>query len=144
MLAALEAAKAAEQTDRDSRLAPTGELLPRQVDGERCRFPSCTRTLHLHAHHVRFWRNGGSADLSNLVLICSRHHTLIHAEGYQLVLTPDRTLTVQDRHDIPVPHHPALPAQAPSSRDIAPYTSGRQGDRFDLGYVVMVMAQQTC
>ena len=101
------------------------------------------RTRNLHAHHVRFWRDGGSTDLSNLVLVCSRHHTQIHAEGYQLVLSPDRTLTVRTADDIPVPHHPARPAQAPSSADIAPFTSGWRGDRFDLGYVVMVMAAQT-
>ena len=129
---------------RSRTVSPALRELLGQVDGERCRFPSCTRTAHRHAHHVRFWRHGGSTDLSNLVLICSRHHTLIHAEGYQVVLSPDRTLTVRNRHDIPVPHHPARTAQAPSSTDIAPFTSGWQGDRFDLGYVVMVMAQQTC
>ncbi len=29
------------------------------LDGERCRFPGCTRRKKLHAHHVRFWRDGG-------------------------------------------------------------------------------------
>ncbi len=111
------------------------------VDGERCRFPSCTRTASLHAHHVRFWRDGGQTDLSNLVLVCSRHHTLIHTEGYQLVLSPDRTLTVRTSDDIPVPHHPTRPDAAPNSEDIAPFESGWQGDPFDLGYIVMIMAQ---
>ena len=128
---------------RDRLVHPALRELLGQVDGERCRFPSCTHTRHLHAHHVWFWRDGGSTDLSNLVLVCSRHHTQIHAEGYQLVLSPDRTLTVRTADDIPVPHHPARPAQAPSSADIAPFTSGWRGDRFDLGYVVMVMAAQT-
>ena len=59
------------------------------------------------------------------------------------MLSPDRTLTVRDRHDIPVPHHPVRPAEPPSSMNIEPFTSGWQGDRLDLGYVVMVMAQQT-
>ena len=81
--------------------------------------------------------------LCNLVLVCSGHHRLIHTQGYQLVLSTDRTLSVRDRHDIPVPHHPLRQREAPSNADIAPYTSDWQGDQFDLDYVVMVMAQQS-
>ena len=128
---------------QDRLVTPALRELLGQVDGERCRFPSCDRTRHLHAHHVRFWRQGGPTDLANLVLICSRHHRLIHTEGYQLVLSTDRTLTVRTAADIPVPHHPDQQHEAPSKADIAPYTSDWQGDRFDLDYVVMVMAQQS-
>ncbi len=128
---------------RSRTVSPALRELLGQIDGERCRFPSCTRTACLHAHHVRFWRDGGLTDLANLVLVCSRHHTLIHTDGFQLVLSPDRTLTVRDRHDIPVPHHPVRPVEAPSTRDVAPFTSGWQGDRLDVAYVVMVMANLT-
>ena len=128
---------------RSRTVSPALRELLGHVDGERCRFPSCTRTTNLHAHHVRFWRDGGLTDLANLVLVCSRHHTLIHTDGYQLVLSPDRTLTVRDRHDIPIPHHPTRPVEAPSNQQLPPFASGWQGDPFDLGYVVMVMSQQT-
>ena len=129
---------------RSRTVSPALRELLGQIDGERCRFPSCTRTAHLHAHHVRFWRDGGDTDLANLVLVCSRHHTLIHQDGYQLVLSLDRTLTVRTAADIPVPRRPA-----PADGKVAdlpltdPFTSGWQGDRLDLGYVVMVMSQQT-
>ena len=131
---------------RDSRLvSPALRELLGQLDGERCRFPSCDRSTHLHAHHVLFWAAGGGTDLHNLVLVCARHHTLIHTGGFQLVLSPDRTLTVRTAGDIPVPHHPELPQQPAQDLDqsVEPFTSGWQGDRFDLGYVVMVMAQHT-
>jgi hypothetical protein len=82
--------------------------------------------------------------LWNLVLVCSRHHTLIHSEGFQLVLSPDRTLTVRTAADIPVPHHPE---RARGDKDelpgTEPFTSGWQGDRLDLDYVVLVLAQQS-
>jgi hypothetical protein len=37
------------------------------LDGERCRFPGCTRHSRLDAHHVVFWSDGGPTDLANLV-----------------------------------------------------------------------------
>ena len=115
-----------------------------QVDGERCRFPSCTATRNLHAHHVVFWRDGGKTDLANLVLVCSRHHTLIHTMGFQLVLSPDRTLTVRTAGDIPVPHHPPLPHRPASELDpSARFHSEWVNDPFDLGYVVHVMCLQS-
>ena len=116
-----------------------------QLDGERCRFPSCDRTTHLHAHHVVFWRDGGSTDLANLVLVCSRHHTLIHQQGFQLVLSADRALTVRTADDIPVPHLPALPVGDAQDLDcsVAGLVDGYVGDRFDLDYVVQIMAQHS-
>jgi hypothetical protein len=119
-----------------------------QVDGERCRFPGCTRVRNLHAHHVVFWREGGPTDLRNLVLVCSRHHTLIHRDGYQLVLSPDRRLTVRTRDDIPVLHHPGLPWQPAVGLDeherIARHTLPPMwdGDRLDLRHVVWSVLHQ--
>jgi hypothetical protein len=45
----------------------------------RCRFPGCDRSPSwCDAHHIRHWANGGATDLSNLVLLCRRHHRAIH------------------------------------------------------------------
>jgi hypothetical protein len=131
---------------RTARLvSPALRELLGQLDGERCRFPSCTRASKLHAHHVRYWDNGGPTDLANLVLVCSRHHTLIHQHGFQLALTPDRTLTVRTSNDIPIPHHPHVPGQSAEGLEspATPYTSEWANDRFDLGYIVTVMAAHT-
>jgi hypothetical protein len=49
-----------------------------------CRFPGCSTTRHLHAHHVVFWDEGGPTDLANLVLLCGSHHRQIHRPGWQL------------------------------------------------------------
>jgi hypothetical protein len=44
-----------------------------------CRFPGCERPEPwCDAHHVIHWADGGSTALSNLVLLCRRHHRLIH------------------------------------------------------------------
>jgi hypothetical protein len=79
--------------------------------------------------------------LWNLALVCSRHHTLIHAQGFQLVLSPDRTLTVRTVDDIPVPHHPISVARPAEALDdsTAPYHSEGGNNCFDLGVVVSVI-----
>ncbi|WP_249009949.1 HNH endonuclease signature motif containing protein [Conexibacter sp. DBS9H8] len=47
-----------------------------------CRFPGCTHTHFLHAHHIRHWAQGGETAMSNLIHLCSEHHRLVHEGGY--------------------------------------------------------------
>ena len=49
------------------------------------RFPGCG-VRHGQGHHVRHWAHGGPTTLSNLVLLCRRHHRAVHEEGYQVEL----------------------------------------------------------
>lgn len=51
-----------------------------------CRFPGCTHTLWVDAHHVVPWAEGGATKLSNLLLLCRRHHTAVHEGGFRLAL----------------------------------------------------------
>jgi len=117
------------------------------IDGERCRFPGCTRHRRLHAHHVEPWSAGGRTDLANLILVCARHHTLIHAQNFQLTLHPDRTLTVATADGVRVLHHPALPWRPADELDphcdITPTTLPPQAtDQLHLHYAVGVLMQQ--
>ncbi len=60
-----------------------------------CRFPGCDRPIAwCDAHHVHFWRHFGLTELENLVLLCNRHHHLIHRPGWQLKLLPNADLEV--------------------------------------------------
>ena len=130
--------------------SPLRELLG-TLDGERCRFPGCTRHQRLHAHHVRYWSDGGLTDLANLVLVCGRHHTLIHQHSFRLLLHPDRRLDVHTAAGVPVLHHTAQPwgnaaelAQQGQAQHVSAGTlPPDHGDpRIDLGYVVSVLRQQ--
>lgn len=50
----------------------------------RCVFPGCDQTpSRCDAHHLVFRRHGGTNDLANGVLLCRRHHRLVHA-GWHL------------------------------------------------------------
>jgi hypothetical protein len=44
-----------------------------------CSAPGCsTPAQWCDAHHIEHWMDGGSTNLDNLVLLCRRHHTMIH------------------------------------------------------------------
>ena len=43
-------------------------------------------------HHLRHWAQGGPTTLSNLALLCRRHHRAVHEEGYQVEREPDGAL----------------------------------------------------
>jgi hypothetical protein len=49
-----------------------------------CRYPGCTTTRHIDAHHIKHWAHGGETKLSNLISLCRRHHTWLHEGGYRI------------------------------------------------------------
>ena len=57
-----------------------------------CRFPGCGHRRFTQAHHIRWWEQGGTTDLDNLVLVCSFHHTLVHEYGWRLTRDQDGTV----------------------------------------------------
>ena len=59
-----------------------------------CRFPGCNRPVNwTQGHHIRHWRNGGATALANMILLGTRHHTMVHAENWAIKLKPDGTAT---------------------------------------------------
>lgn len=60
-----------------------------------CRFPGCDRPGEwCEGRHIRHWEDGGCTDLSNLVLLCSKHHHRVHMKGWHIKLRPDGALEV--------------------------------------------------
>src|SRR4030095_12748130 len=45
-----------------------------------CRFPGCGVRFG-QGHHIRHWDHGGPTTLSNLTILCRRHHPAVHARG---------------------------------------------------------------
>ena len=61
-----------------------------------CRWPGCDRPASWSAaHHVVHWIHGGTTDLDNLILLCHRHHRMVHEGNWQIVRGDDgRMLTI--------------------------------------------------
>ena len=67
---------------RTARLATPKQLQALWIRDQGCTFPGCSRPPSwCDAHHVWHWCDGGPTDLSNLALLCPRHHTIVHQKG---------------------------------------------------------------
>ena len=57
---------------------------------QHCQWPGCSRTASLcHGHHLKHWIEGGETVLGNLILLCHRHHRMVHEGGWQIVRYED-------------------------------------------------------
>jgi hypothetical protein len=55
-----------------------------------CQYPGCTLARELEAHHILPVARGGRTELANLILLCSRHHKLLHDRHIDTGGTGDR------------------------------------------------------
>jgi hypothetical protein len=63
------------------------------VRDRTCRFPGCDRPhAWCDAHHIVHWADGGPTALLNLVLMCRRHHRMVHQGGFWLELRDGRPI----------------------------------------------------
>jgi len=49
-----------------------------------CVFPGCHCKRYVDGHHIKHWADGGETSLDNLVLLCTRHHRLVHEGGFKI------------------------------------------------------------
>jgi HNH endonuclease len=75
-----------------------------------CRFPDCDNHQWVDAHHIIHWADGGETSLDNLVLLCRRHHRLVHEGGFSVERLPSEEIVFRDprgrrlRNSSPAPH----------------------------------------
>jgi Domain of unknown function (DUF222)/HNH endonuclease len=117
-----------------------------------CRFPGCGLPF-TQGHHVRHWAQGGPTTLSNLALLCRRHHRAVHEGGYECERGPDGALRFRRPDglllpDVPTP--PRLdtdPVQSLRARheaaglrlDAHTTTPGWLGERLNVAYAISVL-----
>jgi uncharacterized protein DUF222/HNH endonuclease len=117
-----------------------------------CRFPGCGVRFG-QGHHIRHWAQGGPTTLSNLAMVCRRHHRAVHEEGYQVERQPDGELQFRRPNGWVIPEVPPSPdlAEDPAAairarnereglalhaRTAMP---GWLGERLDVGYAIDVL-----
>lgn len=82
---ALDAAGAVLAQGRSTRLANRAQRRALVARDRGCVVPGCSAApRRCDAHHVVWWRHGGRTDIDNLVLLCQRHHTEVHAGLWRL------------------------------------------------------------
>ena len=70
---------------RRSRLIPKSvERAVRARDNNGCVFPGCSNRRFLDCHHIEHWAHGGETGVDNLMLLCTKHHTLVHEGGFRI------------------------------------------------------------
>ncbi|MFT7564697.1 MAG: hypothetical protein ACI8ZT_002354, partial [Bacteroidia bacterium] len=88
---------------RKSRTIPPSIRRALQRRDGGCRFPGCTCSRFVDAHHIQHWADGGTTGMDNLVLLCRHHHRLVHEGGFGVLTGPDNSIkfTAPDRQIIP-------------------------------------------
>ena len=117
-----------------------------------CRFPGCGVRFG-QGHHIRHWAQGGPTTLSNLAMLCRRHHRAVHEEGYRVERRPDGDMQFRYPNGwlIPgvpppadVPADPAHVIRAQNQADglalhARTATPLWLGERLDVGYAIAVL-----
>ena len=111
-----------------------------RVRDRGCRFPGCTCTRYVDAHHVVHWAHGGATKLGNLVLMCRFHHRLVHEGGYAVRVHGDGfEFTAPGGRTLPdAPTTPAARGLPP--RPARRAAAGHVGP-WDLGWTVRGLLQ---
>jgi hypothetical protein len=117
-----------------------------------CRFPGCGVRFG-QGHHIRHWAQGGPTTLSNLTMLCRRHHRAVHEGGCHVERAPDGELRFRRPDGRPFPEVPpplsvpADPAQVLRARNEAnglhlharTALPGWLGERLNVGYAIDVL-----
>jgi len=74
---------------RARRLVTPGIWTALVFRDRHCAFPGCRRKpIACDAHHIVAWADGGPTSLGNLVMLCRKHHTLMHETPWQVRVNP--------------------------------------------------------
>ena len=85
------------EDDRGERAAHTIPPVTRRKvmtrDEGRCRVPGCRAARNLDVHHIVHRAHGGGHQTSNLAVLCSGHHRLLHDGAITVTGDANRELT---------------------------------------------------
>lgn len=94
---------------RKTRSIPPAMRRALRIRDGGCKFPGCTHDKFVDGHHIRHWADGGATNLDNLVLLCRRHHHLVHEGGFTCEKTNGGEILFQDEQRARLPEWTAMP-----------------------------------
>jgi len=94
---------------RKTRAVPPAMRRALQARDAGCRFPGCSHRRFVDAHHIEHWADGGKTSIDNLVLLCRRHHRLVHEGGFGLEKIADGRIRFTRPDGRVIDDHPGLP-----------------------------------
>ena len=99
---------------RARRTAPPATLRALRIRDEGCVWPGCERSASwTTAHHVLEWvAKHGKTDTPNMVLLCYRHHWLVHEGGWQIARTDEGVIKLPPQRGFVSPAEAAWGARA--------------------------------
>ncbi|MFK7964058.1 MAG: DUF222 domain-containing protein [Burkholderiaceae bacterium] len=119
-----------------------------------CRFPGCTQTRHVDAHHIIHWADGGPTNLDNLISLCRKHHTWVHEANFKVDVSAEGLIEFRNRYGVKLKSNEqrrfsggvmALIEQNQTlGLDITAKTSepSWDGKRVDYDHIMRVLGQQ--
>lgn len=121
---------------RRSRAAPAPIRRALEVRDGGCRYPGCEQRRFTDTHHIKHWAAGGETSVKNMVLLCRRHHTLVHEGGHSVQLTEAGNIGFRDTFGYTIEAAPPLPRpRATPSAPAKPILTGT-GEKMDLALCV--------
>ena len=94
---------------RDERTATQAQRRALLIRDAGCVFPGCDRPPGwCQAHHIVWWEHGGTTDLTNLCLLCHRHHVAVHKGLFTITRDQQGQLVFTHANGVVVEHDPIL------------------------------------
>jgi len=138
---------------RKSRSIPPAIRRALQRRDGGCRFPGCTNTHFVDAHHIQHWSDGGETAMENLLLLCRHHHRLVHEGGFGIRTSTEGVIEFSNPAGEVIPTGPARNSRgnawslfehhSESGIQITPKTAQSQwlGEKMDDDMAIQVMLQ---
>ena len=111
---------------RNKRLFTERQRIGMTVRDGGCLFPSCDRPpSYCEAHHIDQWhRDNGKTDIADGVLLCRRHHLLLHNNHWQVLRDRGDYFLKPPRAVDPVQELIPMPSRNPAMRALRRQRAG--------------------
>jgi len=103
----LDAPSTVIDVGRSRRVVGGGLRKAMTVRDRHCQWPGCERPASMcDGHHLVHWVDGGETNLDNCILLCKRHHRMVHEGGWQMIRVDGRIMTVAPTINFGMPRAP--------------------------------------